>query len=62
MSAPDTNIDRQAKRHWASIAGICVALTLGVVIGLGIASVIDLNGPQVSATEAQTGGAVTSGD
>ncbi|GFE48571.1 hypothetical protein So717_03240 [Roseobacter cerasinus] len=62
MSAPDTNIERQAERHWVSITGICVALTLGVVIGLGLASVIDLNGPQVSATDAQINGTVTSGD
>lgn len=47
MSAPDTNIERQAQRHWAPIFGICAALVIGVVLGLGIAYVTDLNGPQL---------------
>ena len=49
MSAPDTNIEKQATRHWPSILGIFVALLLGVAIGLAIALVIDINGPQVTA-------------
>ncbi|WP_299965374.1 hypothetical protein [uncultured Roseobacter sp.] len=53
MSAPDTNIERQATRHWPSIIGICVALCVGVALGLSVASVLDLNGPQM--TEASTG-------
>ncbi|MGZ2258361.1 hypothetical protein [Roseobacter sp. A03A-229] len=60
MSAPDTNIERQTHRHWPSIAGICAALALGVVIGLGVAYVTDLNGPQVSEIELQDGAAVMS--
>lgn len=48
MSAPDTNIDRQTRRHWPSILGICAALALGIVIGLLIASILNVNGPQVT--------------
>lgn len=48
MSAPDTNIDRQTRRHWPSILGIAFALFLGVMIGLVIAYLSDLNGPQMT--------------
>lgn len=47
MSAPDTNIDKQTKRHWPSILGIVVALGLGVLIGLWIAGTADVDGPQM---------------
>ena len=56
MSAPDTNIEKQAARHWPSIIGICVALALGVAVGLFIASVTDVDGP--SAGAALVGGEV----
>ncbi|WP_187428721.1 hypothetical protein ROLI_011730 [Roseobacter fucihabitans] len=48
MSAPDTNIDRQTKRHWPAFLGIGVALFVGVLMGLMIAYVADANGPQVT--------------
>lgn len=48
MSAPDTNIDKQTKRHWPSILGIVVALGLGVLIGLWIAGAADVDGPQMT--------------
>ncbi|MCV3273924.1 hypothetical protein [Roseobacter sinensis] len=60
MSAPDTNIERQTDRHWPSIIGICFALAVGVAIGLGIAYVTDVDGPQVSEIELQNGTAVMS--
>lgn len=47
MSAPDTNIDKQTKRHWPAILGIVVALGLGVLIGLWIAGAADVDGPQM---------------
>ncbi|WP_300055880.1 hypothetical protein [uncultured Roseobacter sp.] len=61
MSAPDTNIDRQTRRHWPAILGISAAVLLGIVIGLFIASVMDVeDGPQMSEIELQNGAAVMS--
>jgi hypothetical protein len=37
MSAPDTNIEKQEKRHKPSLLGIKGAMLLGVVILFGIA-------------------------
>lgn len=36
MSAPDTNIDKQASRHRAPIWGILAALAVGAVMGVAI--------------------------
>lgn len=47
MSAPDTNVERQTRNHWPPILGIAVALILGAAIGLLIAYVADVNGPQL---------------
>lgn len=33
MSAPDTNVERQAKRHRAPIWGILIALVFGIFVG-----------------------------
>lgn len=52
MSAPDTNIEKQTKRHWPAIFGIVIALFLGVAIGLLIASQAEVDGPQMLETSA----------
>lgn len=56
MSAPDTNIDKQTQRHWPSILGICVALGIGVLIGLFLAGFISADDAQVPAAEVSTEG------
>lgn len=32
MSAPNTNLDKQRKRHWAPLVGIAVSVVFGVFI------------------------------
>lgn len=32
MSAPNTNLDKQRKRHWAPLLGIAAATLFGVII------------------------------
>lgn len=56
MSAPDTNIEREAKRHKPALGGIGAAIgaILALVVGIGLyasASGIGMN----DATPAQTG-------
>ena len=46
MSAPDTNIDKQEKRHRPSLLGIGVAVAVGLlmlaaVVGTGMGSIDD---------------------
>ena len=58
MSAPDTNIERQTTRHWPALVGIGFALLIGVMIGLTLAYVTNLNGPQMTTVSAVSDGAV----
>jgi hypothetical protein len=51
MSAPDTNLEKQKSRHWPAIAGIVVALGLGVLIGLAIARSTDVDDAPVTPAE-----------
>ena len=51
MSAPDTNLEKQKSRHWPAIAGILVALGLGVIIGLVLAGGTDVNDAPVTPPE-----------
>jgi hypothetical protein len=51
MSAPDTNLEKQKSRHWPAIAGIVVALGLGVIIGLSFAGGTDVDDAPVTPAE-----------
>ncbi len=49
MTAPDTNIERQRRRHWGPIVGIVLALAVAVVAGFYF------TGADPVATDATTG-------
>jgi hypothetical protein len=36
MSAPDTNIEKQKRRHWPALVGIAAALIFGGIVALSI--------------------------
>lgn len=55
MSAPDTNIDRQKKRHRPVLIGIAaVLLFAGTIFLLNMGYAIDEDGPLENAVEDET--------
>ena len=38
MSAPETNVERQKRRHWPVIVGICAAALISTIAFLGFLS------------------------
>lgn len=44
MSAPETNIERQKRRHWGPLVGIAVVLGFAAVITVWYLGVLAANG------------------
>lgn len=50
MSAPDTNITKQKRRHWPVLAGIIAAVSL-VVVAMVVLSPVEETAEEVVETE-----------
>ncbi|WP_163846194.1 hypothetical protein [Pseudooceanicola aestuarii] len=53
MSAPDTNVDRQARRHGGPVWGILLSVAVGLLIGVAI-TFTALSGDEESPVDAPT--------
>ena len=56
MSAPDTNTEKQAEKHKASLGGMAVAVGAGVVLLILLIAFVILGGDDPEGADAQVDG------